>query len=126
MSLITIDQALAGASNLLMSVLAARVLGPVSFAFWGIVFLVYIMTNGVSRALICDPLLVHTEEAEERPGEVIGTSTLLGLGIGALLAGAGVVARVWQADLGNAFIVLGVHAAADVPGPGSLSRLRHQ
>ena len=108
LSVITIDQAIAGASNLLITLLAAQVLGVASVGLWGIVFLVYIMTNGVSRALICDPLLVHTEEAAERPGEVIGTSTLLGLAIGTLLIGAGVVARLWQADLGNAFIVLGV------------------
>lgn len=108
LSVITIDQAIAGASNLLITLLAAQVLGAASVGLWGIVFLVYIMTNGVSRALICDPLLVHTEEAEERPGEVIGTCTLLGLGLGALLVGAGLVARLWQADLGDAFIVLGV------------------
>ncbi len=108
LSIITIDQAIAGASNLLITVLAAQALGVASVGLWAIVFLVYIMTNGVSRALICDPLLVHTEEAEQRPGEVIGTSTLLGLAIGTLLVGAGVVARLWQTDLGNAFIVLGV------------------
>jgi O-antigen/teichoic acid export membrane protein len=108
LSIITIDQAIAGASNLLITVLAAQVLGVASVGLWSIVFLVYIVTNGVSRALICDPLLVHTEEAEKRPGEVIGTSTLLGLCLGALLVCAGIVARHWQTDLGNAFIVLGV------------------
>jgi O-antigen/teichoic acid export membrane protein len=107
LSVITIDQAIAGASNLLITLLAAQVLGTARLGLWGIVFLVYIMTNGVSRALICDPLLVHTDEAEERPGEVIGTSTLLGLALGTLLVGAGFLARLWQADLGNAFIVLG-------------------
>jgi O-antigen/teichoic acid export membrane protein len=106
-SVIAIDQVIAGASNLLMSVLAARVLGTVHFAFWTIVFLVYILALGISRALICDPLLVHTEEAEKRPGEVIGTSTLLGLGVGALVAAAGVVTRLWQTDLGDSLMVLG-------------------
>ena len=107
-SVIAIDQMIAGASNLMMSVLAARVLGTVHFAFWTIIFLVYILALGIARALVHDPLLVHTEEAEKRPGEVIGTSMLLGLGVGVLVAAAGVVARLWQTDLGNSLIVLGV------------------
>jgi O-antigen/teichoic acid export membrane protein len=108
LSVITIDQMIAGASNVLIAVLAAQVLGAAAFGLFGIVFLVYVMTQGFSRALICDPLLVHTQEAEQRPGEVIGTSTLLGLTVGALIVAAGFVARLWQDDLGNAFIVLGV------------------
>jgi O-antigen/teichoic acid export membrane protein len=107
---ITIDQALAGASNVLIAVLAARVLGVESFGLFGIVFIVYTMLQGVSRALVCDPLLVHAEEATERPGEAIGTSCVLGLGVAVVVLFGGIGARMWDARLGDALIVLALCA----------------
>lgn len=108
LSVITIDQAIAGASNVLIAVLAARVLGVAAFGLFGIVFLIYVMVQGVSRALVCDPLLVHTTEADERPGDPIGTSCVLGLGLAGVVLVAGFVVGVWEPQLGNALIVLGV------------------
>jgi hypothetical protein len=108
LSVITIDQALAGSSNLLIALAAAHLLrNTASFGLYSAVFLVYVVSQGFSRALICDPLLVHTAEAEKRPGEIIGASVLLGLVVGALLVVAGFVARPIQHDLGGALVVLG-------------------
>src|SRR4051794_37141904 len=107
LSVITIDQAIAGASNVLIAVLAARLLGVASFGLFGIVFIAYVMAQGVSRALVCDPLLVHPEEAEARTGEVIGTSCLLALGLAVVVVAAGLAVRVLDARLGDALIVLG-------------------
>ncbi|MCW3017142.1 MAG: hypothetical protein JWO02_4234 [Solirubrobacterales bacterium] len=108
LSVITIDQAIAGASNVLIAVLAARLLSVTSFGLFGIVFLVYVMVQGISRALVCDPLLVHPVEGQERLGDVIGTSCLLGpaLGAGVLVAGLG--AHLVDPRLGNALMVLAV------------------
>jgi O-antigen/teichoic acid export membrane protein len=108
LSVITIDQAIAGASNVLIAVLAARLLSVASFGLFGIVFLVYVMVQGVSRALVCDPLLVHPIEARERTAEPIGTSCLLGLGLGAVVLVGGLGARMWEPSLGDALIVLAV------------------
>jgi hypothetical protein len=108
LSVITIDQALAGSSNLLIALAAAHLLRTTaSFGLYSIVFLVYVVSQGFSRALICDPLLVHTADAEKRPGEIIGASVLLGCGVGALLLVAGFVVHLFQHDLGGALVALG-------------------
>ncbi|NHA01518.1 hypothetical protein G5V59_21620 [Nocardioides sp. W3-2-3] len=105
---ITVDQAVSGASNVLILVLAAQVLGVEAFGLYGIVFTAFVTVQGCLRALLCEPLLVHPEEAEERPGDAIGTTTLLGLGAGVLLVVAGLVTHLWHAELAGSFIVLGV------------------
>lgn len=106
LSVITVDQAVAGASNVLIAVLAARVLGVESFGFFGIVFLVYMLAQGVARALIGEPVLVHPVEAEERPGDAIGTACLLGIGLGVLVLLSGLIAQLWDGRLGSALMVL--------------------
>jgi O-antigen/teichoic acid export membrane protein len=106
LSTITIDQAIAGASNVLIAVLAARVLGPASFGLFGIVFLVYVTAQGISRALVGEPLLIHPEEAEARRGDILRTASAVGVGLaGAVLVG-GLVADIWSGSLGTAMIVL--------------------
>lgn len=106
LSTITVDQAIAGGSNVLIAVLAARLLGVESFGLFGIVFLVYVSAQGAMRALVCEPLLVRSAEAEERPGEAIGTALVLGLALGFVVLLAGLGAQYWDGRLGNALIVL--------------------
>jgi O-antigen/teichoic acid export membrane protein len=108
LSVITVDQAIAGGSNVLIAVIAARLLSASSFGLFGIVFLLYIVVQGVSRALVNDPLLIHPEEAEERTDEVIGASSLLGLGLGVAVALLGIAVTVVNTGLGEAIVVLGV------------------
>jgi len=107
LGLITIDQAIAGASNVLPSVLAARLLPVTSFAMFGITFLVYVLVQGVGRALVCDPLLVHPIEGEQRRGEVIGTTAVLGVVLGVAVVGSGGLAGIWSSELRTALFVLG-------------------
>lgn len=95
-----------GASNVLIAVLAARLLAVASFGLFGIVFLIYTIAIGISRALVSEPLLVHPVEAEERPGEVIGSIGLLSLGLAALLLVVSVGVRTFSAPLGDALMVL--------------------
>lgn len=104
----TIDQAISGASNVLIAVLAARILGVESFGLFGIVFLVYVMVQGSARALVGEPLLLHPVEAEERPGDAIGTGCVLGLGLGLVVLLGGLAAHLWDGRLGNAMIALAV------------------
>ncbi|MGN6605816.1 MAG: hypothetical protein ACTHMS_02230 [Jatrophihabitans sp.] len=108
LSVFTIDQAIAGASNVLASILAARLLPVASFALFGIVFLVYVMATGVSRALVGDPLLVHPVEARARTREVLGAGVVIGLGLAALLAVTGAVLLAPLPGLGRALLVLAV------------------
>lgn len=107
LSVITVDQAIAGASNVLIAVLAARLLGVASFGLFGIVFLVYVLAQGVCRAIVCDPLLVHPVEGEQRRGEVIGTSAVLGVVLGGVVAASGFAVEAWNGELGRALLVLG-------------------
>jgi O-antigen/teichoic acid export membrane protein len=107
LTVITIDQVISGASNVLMAVLAARILGVEAFGLFGIVFLVYTLAVGVSRSLVSEPLLVHPLEAEERPGEVIGSGLLVSVGLGVIVLLAGFVVVPWNESLGYALVVLG-------------------
>ncbi|GAA3518702.1 hypothetical protein GCM10022234_12740 [Aeromicrobium panaciterrae] len=108
LGVLTIDQAIAGASNVLMLVLAARVLPVASFGLFSIVFLTYGLIQGVARALVGDPMLMHSAEAEERAGDAIGASTILGFGLAVFVLVGGVVAHIWDSRLGDAFLVLAV------------------
>lgn len=110
LGVLTIDQAISGASNVLIAVLAARLLDVESFGLFWIVFLSYGVLVGGARALVGDPLLVNSAESEERAGDAIGAGCLIGLGVGAVTLLGGVVAHVWDARLGDAFMALGVCA----------------
>jgi O-antigen/teichoic acid export membrane protein len=83
-------------------------LDAASFGLFALAFLTYVVVQGVSRPLVCDPLLIHPDEAEERRGDVIGTSCLLGLGLGAIVALVGLGVSALNTTLGLALVVLGV------------------
>ncbi|HEX2896092.1 MAG TPA: oligosaccharide flippase family protein [Marmoricola sp.] len=106
LSTITIDQGIAGASNVLIAVLAARLLGPSSFGLFGICFLVYVTAQGISRALVGEPLLVHPEEAESRGEDIAATAVLVGLVLGGLTLVAGLGASLWIRPLAGGLIAL--------------------
>jgi hypothetical protein len=106
--LATIDQAVSGASNFLIALLAAQFLGVEAFGLFGITMLVYIVVQGAARALISEPLLLHPVEAEERPGDAISSACVLGLGIALLVLVTGLVTRPWQTELGDGLVVLGL------------------
>lgn len=104
----TIDQAIAGSSNVLFAVLAAHVLDVASFGLFGVVFLTYTVAQCVVRALVSDPLLVHAVDAAGREHEILGTGAALGLCLGAalLLVSLGVGAA--DQRLGDALTVLAI------------------
>lgn len=106
LAVMTVDQMIAGASNVLIAVLAARALTAAGFGLFGLVFLIYMILVGITRALVSDPLLVHPVESRERAGEAIGTAIVLALPLTAGLVGVGFAIRVWDRSLGEALIVL--------------------
>jgi O-antigen/teichoic acid export membrane protein len=106
LAVMTVDQVISGASNVLMAVLAARILGVAAFGLFGIVFIVYTFGVGVSRSLVSEPLLVHPFEAEQRPGEVIGSGLLVSLVLAVIVLLGGLVTLLWNTSLGYALIVL--------------------
>lgn len=106
LGVITIDEIVGGASNVLAAVLAARMLSVGSFGLFGIVFLVYVLLIGVTRALVNDPVLVHPHDAETRPAEIIATNATLSIGLGVLMAVGALGIRVFEPVLGDALLVL--------------------
>ncbi|QIX25480.1 oligosaccharide flippase family protein [Nocardioides sp. JQ2195] len=108
LSVITVDQVISGASNLLIAVLAARFLGVESFGLFGIIFMVYVTAQGLARAMVCEPVLVHPEEAEHRPGQVIGSAVVVGSLIALVVLASALVAHPFSTDLRNGLLVLAV------------------
>ncbi|AXT86208.1 hypothetical protein C6I20_14140 [Aeromicrobium sp. A1-2] len=104
----TIDQIISGASNFLIALLAAQLLDIESFGLFGIILLVNVVVLGGARALVSEPLLLHPEEAEQRPGDVISSACVLGLSIGVILVLCGLAARPLDGDLGEGLMILGV------------------
>jgi O-antigen/teichoic acid export membrane protein len=105
---ITVDQAISSASNVLVSVLAARALGVSDFGWFGLVLITYVATQGAARALVGEPLLVRPVEAESRPGEAIGTAMVLSGAIALIVTAAGALTALVQRDLGLGLVALGV------------------
>ncbi len=104
---ITVDQAISSASNVLVSVLAARALGVSDFGWFGLVLITYVATQGAARALVGEPLLVRPAEAESRPGEAIGTGLVLSGAIALIVTIAGLLTTLAQRDLGLGLVALG-------------------
>ena len=90
--LVTFDQGISSASNLLMLIWVAHALSAADFGRFSLVFFVWVFTqNGVVRSLVSSTVMVHPEDADERPRDVLGAAVLLSLAVGLLcmLAGAG-------------------------------------
>ena len=79
MSLITVDQGLSSLSNLLVLVVVAHVLMPVDFGLFSLMFLIYAVAQAGVRSVVSVPVLVHPEDATERPREPLGASVILGV-----------------------------------------------
>ncbi len=108
-SLVTLDQGISSASNLLMLIWVAHALSAAEFGQFSLVFFVWMFTqNGVVRSLISSTVMVHPEDASERPLQVLGPAVLLSLGVGVLCMVAG--AGLWWAGsaIGPPLLLVGV------------------
>jgi O-antigen/teichoic acid export membrane protein len=106
LGVMTVDQVLVGASNVLISFLAAHLLGVAAFGAFGVVFIVYSIVQGISRALATQPMLVHPDEVIERPAQALGAAVVLTSGLGVVLALAAIPTWMWERDLGACLLVL--------------------
>lgn len=108
-SLITIDQGISGVSSLLLLIGAAHALSPADFGRFTLVFFAWAFTQGaVVRSMVASTVVVHPEDAEERPRAVLGATILLSVASGLLCVIAG--AACWWAgsNLGPPLVLVGV------------------
>ena len=108
MGLITADQVVSGASNLLIVLLVAHLLSPADFGWFTIYFLVYTLATTVQRSLISGPLLVYPHDADERPGAVIGAGLVTALSMAALCGLAGGALGAAGSARAGALVILAV------------------
>jgi O-antigen/teichoic acid export membrane protein len=107
-TLVTVDQGISSASNLLPLIWVAHALTPADFGRFSLVFLVYVFAQtGVVRSLVSATVVVHPEDADECPRDVLGTAVLLSLVATVLCVVAG--AGLWWAGspMGPALVVVG-------------------
>ncbi|QYJ03937.1 hypothetical protein KUV85_16690 [Nocardioides panacisoli] len=90
MGLVTVDQVLSSASNLLVLLWTAHALAPIDFGRFSLVFLIYSFAQGaVVRSLVSWTVMAHPEDARQRPRAVLGTAVVLSLAAGLLCLAAG-------------------------------------
>lgn len=108
LSLVTIDQAISSASNVLFLALAAHALPLGGFGQFNIIFGTYVLVQVIGRALVSDPLLIHPIDAETRPEATVAATLYSGAGLGLIVVLAGVGLHFLGSSLGIALAVLGV------------------
>jgi lauroyl/myristoyl acyltransferase/O-antigen/teichoic acid export membrane protein len=101
------DQAISGGSNVLFSILAAHLLAPAGFGYFGVVFLVYTLAVFAVRAMVSEPVLIQPDAHTRRP-DILGASIVVGAVIGVLIGLAGLGFLAVNAPLGLALIALAV------------------
>lgn len=106
--MVTIDQGISSASNLLPLIWVAHALTPADFGRFSLVFLVYVFAQtGVVRSLVSATVVVHPEDADECPRDVLGTAVLLSL-VPTVLCLAGGAGLWWSGSaMGMPLIVVG-------------------
>lgn len=57
-----IDQTLSAGSNVMIAVVAARLLGASEFGVFGVTYLIYVISTGIIRAMVGEPALVRSHE----------------------------------------------------------------
>ncbi len=107
--LVTFDQGISSASNLLVLIWVAHALSAADFGRFSLVFFVWVFTqNGLVRSLVSATVMVHPEDADHRPRGVVGAAVLLSLAVAALCVVAGVGIWALGSDVGPPLVVVGV------------------
>lgn len=83
------DQAMSSASNLVIGLAAAHLLGVTGYGIFAILFTTYALVLGVHRGLVTEPLVVSGGEA---PARAEGASVHLGIVVGVVLVVGGAFA----------------------------------
>lgn len=103
--MVTIDQAVSGASNLLVVLLGAHALTPLEFGVFSLILLGCVFALAPTRALIAVPVLVHPEDADEQPWRVLGSATVLGTWVGAAFGVVGALLYLFGSDMAPAVLL---------------------
>jgi O-antigen/teichoic acid export membrane protein len=108
MGVVTIDNVIFSVSSLVVFIWAARELEPVDFGWFSLVLLTYVFVQGsIVRSLVSWTVMMHPEDADTRPGAVLGSALMLAVGAGGLCLAAGVVLQLGDKGLGTALFVVG-------------------
>ncbi|WP_028654708.1 MULTISPECIES: hypothetical protein [unclassified Nocardioides] len=108
MSLITIDQIISGASNVIVALLSAHLLGVEAFGYFGLLIIILSVGLGVTRSLVGDPVMVHPDDARERPGAPIGAALIVGTAMGVAFAVVALVLFVTDLPLAAESLVVAI------------------
>lgn len=102
----SVDQAISSLSNLLASVIAARLLPPSDFGAFGLIMASYFISIALCRALSGDTLLITADKTSHAITHTVTlwTGVIAGTAFGLVLAIVGVFLH---SEIGVAFIVLG-------------------
>ena len=112
LSVVVVDQVLSGASNILIALLSAHLLGTAAFGYFGLILVIYAAAQGVNRSLVGDPLMVHPDDARHRAGAPISAALIVGGAIGSLVAAIGGIFWWLDVPMGLELVILG----AGLPG----------
>lgn len=99
LSLITVDQILSSLSNIGVLVWVAHTYEPSDFGRFSLIMMVYIVAQVAVRSLISTTVVVHPEEADERPRTILASAVVVGLGAGVLSAAAGALLLLGDSPL---------------------------
>lgn len=108
MTLVTVDQVLSGASNLLVVIFIAHLLSPGDFGRFTLLFLGYTVVGVIGRSLIGQTTMVHPDDADQRPRAILGSTVLFAIGSGVLFVAAGAGLQFASPSLGESLMWLGL------------------
>ncbi len=104
---VTIDQVVSGASNLIPLLWVAHALAPGDFGRFSLIILIYLFTQATLRALVGWPLLVHPEDADAHPHHVLGAVSVLSLAAAGISLAIGLATWAAGSPMGPATVALG-------------------
>ena len=106
---VTADQAISGASNVVLIIAAARLLDVKGFATVGILVLIYGFCLLLARSLIGIPVLIQPEMSDSERRDVVAATTTLGVvAAAALIVGGLVTVGIGSPDEGWGVIAIAV------------------
>jgi O-antigen/teichoic acid export membrane protein len=108
LSLVTVDQGISSLSNIIALIWVAHMFGPVGFGRFSLITMIYSVAQISFRGLISTTVLVHPEDADERPRDVLSSTTLLGLVAGGVCSLSGLGMLSLGSSLGGPTLALGI------------------
>ncbi|MFS3126845.1 hypothetical protein ACLM5J_00410 [Nocardioides sp. Bht2] len=108
LSVVAADQAVSAASSLLVTLIAAQLLDVAAFGLFGLIFICFVAAQGVLRAWVGEPTLLHHDDAVAAPGPMLSAAVALAGCVGVVLAAVGAATWSWHAEVGQSLVLIGV------------------